>query len=286
MHKSMLLLSSLIAVALSASAVRAADWQDTSLHYWYGSAFAEPGIGTVDRGTNIRKNVLSFTHASGYKYGGNFLNIDMLFSNAQDQKQERLNGATVGAGATEVYVVYRHNIGLNKLFASKPFEFGPVSDVNIAGGIDLNTKNTNFAPGKIMPIGGVEVSFAVPGFLNLGVMVDKELNSNGIVGKTVAFDPTVMFTAAWHIDIASLPLSFEGFGLLNLPKGKDGFGNDTVSELLLHPKLMYDVGTLFGRKGYQVGVGYQVWLNKFGNDHTKIPGCFEKAAFAEAAIHL
>jgi hypothetical protein len=49
---------------------------------------------------------------------------------------------------------------------------------------------------------------------------------------------------------------------------------------------MYDVGTLFDSKGYEVGVGFQYWLNKFGNDHTKMPGCLETAWFVEAAIHL
>ena len=137
-----------------------------------------------------------------------------------------------------------------------------------------------------MPIAGLQLSFAVPGFLVLGVALSKEFNTNGITGKAVKFDVTPQFTAAWIINIPLGALSFEGFGNVILPKGKDGFGGDTVTEVLLHPKLMYDVGTFFGTKGYQIGAGYQYWLNKFGTDHNKLSGCAESAAFVEAAIHL
>jgi hypothetical protein len=102
----------------------------------------------------------------------------------------------------------------------------------------------------------------------------------------VEFDPTVMFTTAWGVPLGSLPLSFEGFANVNLPKGKDGFGADTKTEVLVHPKVMFDVGTLWGSKGYQLGAGYEYWLNKFGNDHNKVVGAKESTVFVEAAVHL
>jgi hypothetical protein len=45
----------------------------------YGTKFGEPFV-TQD----ITKNILSLTHADGWKYGGNFLNIDVLFSDKND----------------------------------------------------------------------------------------------------------------------------------------------------------------------------------------------------------
>jgi hypothetical protein len=287
MHKAKLVLSSLIALALAAPAARATQWQDNSVHYWFGTAFAEPDVphtvfgGPVPESTNIQKNIISFTHASGYALGGNFLNIDLLFSSPKDQ----VNGVP-SQGALEMYLVYRHHFALNKIIASKPFEIGPVRDLLISFGTDINTKNSPFSPEKVMPIAGLQLSFAVPGFLLLGAALSKEFNTNAFVHKAVKFDPAVQFTAAWLINIPLGALTFEGFGNVILPKGKDGFGGDTVTEVLLHPKLMYDVGTFFDTKGYQVGAGYQYWLNKFGNDHNKLSGCAEAAAFVEAAIHL
>jgi hypothetical protein len=287
MHKSKLLLASLIALALAAPAANATIWQDNSVHYWAGTAFAEPNIpftafgGPVPESTNIYKNIFSFTHASGYAHGGNFLNIDVLFSGPKDNAHN-----VTGSGAAEMYLVYRHHVGLNSFIASKPFEAGILRDINIMAGTDINTKNTDFASEKIMPIVGLEASFAVPGFLNIGVSYSREYNINGVSGKTVKFDPALQINAAWHINLPLGALSFQGFGNVVLPKGKDGFGGDTVTEILLHPKFMYDVGTFFDSKGYEVGIGVQYWLNKFGNDHTALSGCAENALFGELAIHL
>ena len=83
-------------------------------------------------------------------------------------------------------------------------------------------------------------------------------------------------------------VAFEGFASVNLPKGKDGFNRDTVTELLVHPRVMFDAGTLFGTKGYQLGVGYEYWLNKFGNNHKAVgvTGAEQATVVLEAAIHL
>jgi hypothetical protein len=300
MSKSTLPLAVLVAVALAAPVASAANWQDNSFHYWYGPNFAEPqipfapyGSANIPDATHIAKSVFTFTHASGYNYGGNFLNVDMLFSSPKDPVNN-VTGAP-NQGAFEVYVVYRHNLSLNAFLdkKEKPLEVGILRDVRIAFGADVNTKNTTFAPEKIMPIAGVEAAFAVPGFLTFGVFISREYNTNGfaVVGSNtdhpaVKFDPALQFDAAWHINLPLGALSFQGFGNVILPKGKDAQGNDTALEILLHPKFMYDVGTLWGDKGYEVGVGLQYWLNKFGNDHSKMPGCLETAYFGELAIHI
>jgi nucleoside-specific outer membrane channel protein Tsx len=265
-----------------------AQFQDNSIRYWYGSDFREPD---TNKGQNISKNILSFTHVDGgYKLGNNFLNIDLLKSNHTDPAN---NAPT--AGATEVYIVYRHDVSLNKITNSKKFTFGPVKDVLITGGVDLNTKNTTFAPGKRMPVFGPTFALKVPkGFWDVSLLWDKEWNNNGIplsfVNHAVVFKSAAMVTTAWGVPlfkIGKAPLSFEGFGLLNSTKGKDGFGNGTKPETLLHPKLMYNVGSLFGEKhNYSVGVGYEYWNNKFGNDNHANPGSCAHAPFVEVALHL
>jgi hypothetical protein len=303
MHKSKLLLASLLALALTAPAARATIWQDNSFRYWWGPTFAEPGYGTynttgnppfcpgpgctVASNTDIYKSVFSFTHASGYTHGGNFLNVDVLYSSPKDPANlEGKSGSN--QGAVELYVVYRHNISLNSFTTSKPFEVAFLRDVRIVGGADFETKNTTFAPEKLMPVLGAELSFAVPGFLNIGLVADKEFNNNGLQGAigAVTFNVVPMITANWKIEIGHTPLTFEGFAEYNFPKGNDGFGNATVGELLLHPKVMFDVGELFDSKGYCIGVGWEYWLNKFGNDHTLVAGSLQSTAFVELAIHL
>jgi hypothetical protein len=285
MHKKMLAMIVLLGATFSTQLAHA-QFQDNSFRYWYSSDFRESD---TNDGKNIAKNILSFTHVDGgYKLGNNFLNVDMLKSNAGDPTAAI--SSTNEEGATEVYVVYRHDVSLNKVLNTKKFAFGPVKDVLITAGVDLNTKNTEFAPEKRMPVFGPTFALKIPrGFWDVSLLWDKEWNNNGIVGRAVGFNSAVMISTAWGVPfkVGKAPLSFEGFGLLNSTKGKDGFGNGTKPETLLHPKLMYNAGSLFGEKhNYGIGVGYEYWNNKFGNDNHANPGSCAHAPFVEVALHL
>ncbi len=243
-----ILLSLLVAACgVVAQPAQAAEWSDNAIRYWVGTSFKEPGVGANGTdGTDIAKNVFSFTHASGYKYGGNFLNVDVLLSSSVD------NANNSNAGAAEIYAVYRTDLSFNRISGSKMFSFGPVRDVLLIAGADLSAKNTAFAAHVMKPVAGLALSFDVPGFLNIGALAEKEWNNNGIVGK--------------------------------------GFGNPTKTEVLLHPKLMGDVGALWGnpKSGFKLGVGFEYWLNKFGNDKNNpfAPGSEAKTPFLEAQVHL
>lgn len=91
----------LVATAACTVASHAADWSDTYLGYRYGTKFAEPF-----NPNDIAKNIFNLNHASGYKYGSNFFNVDMLLSDEKDPA-----GAGSTNGAHEVYVVYRNTLG-------------------------------------------------------------------------------------------------------------------------------------------------------------------------------
>jgi len=287
---------------------QALDWSDNAFKFWWGPNFREPGVydrladGTPDKAKDIAKTTITFTHVSGDKWGGHFLNIDMLRSDKNDPAAGSVQGAT------EFYAIYRRNFSLNKLTGGSTFTFPGVRDVIVEAGIDLSTKNTGFAPHKVMPIVGPALSFDVPGFWHLGLYVNKEWNDNGFQhgkgtifsGGSVDFDTTLTIGTAWGIGLGSLPLSFEGFGSVNFPKGKDGFGNKTKTEILLQPKLVWAVGSVWGnaKAGYTLGVGYQYWSNKFGNDNgLNLPGTgpfagkqntgsLASTPFVEAGIHL
>lgn len=278
-----------------------AQFQDNAIRYWYSSAFREPD---TNDGKNIAKNIVSFTHVDGGNLlGNNFLNIDFLKSNAGDPTATATpsdpNPTTIGAA--EVYIVYRHDVSLNRVLKTKKFAFGPIKDVLITAGGDFNTKNTEFAPLKRMVVLGPTFAVKIPkGFWDVSLFWDKEWNHNGYCGFNdpakychtggVTFNSAVMVSTAWSVPVAKIakaPLSFEGFALLNSAKGTDGSGNGTKPETLLHPKLMYNFGRLISEKhNWQIGGGYEWWNNKFGEDNHLNPGSCAHAPFVELAVHL
>lgn len=262
------LLTALAAVGLVAAApiAQAAKWSDTFIGYRYGSEFREPGPG---KRPDVAKQIVQFTHASGYDTGQNFLNVDYFKSDDKDPAKGS------GDGATEVYVTYRHQFHLGKLF-DKDLSFGPVKEVGITAGFDLNTKNTAFAPAKRLLLLGPTLKFALPkGFFDLSLLAAKESNHCDL-GKPVCpkdndtFDTQASLSAAWGIpfEAGPVPLKFQGFFNWLTEKGKLYGGADSTDEFLMRTSLMADVGQLaMGKKDtVWVGIGYEMWNNKFGND--------------------
>lgn len=258
-------LTATVALALAALAlpVSAADWSDTYLGYRYSTQFREPGIdGTVE------KNIVQLSHASGWAYGGNYFNADMLMSDKNDPSN---NGNT---GASEVYVVYRGSLSLGKISKSD-LSFGPVRDVSVTAGFDFNAKNNTFASKKRYLVLGPTFNIAVPkGFFDIGVWACHEQNYNGIVAKSVDFKTTWMIGTSWGIpfEMGNVGMKFEGYLNYIQPKGKDGFGVETKTETLSNVALMADLGSVFGAKGKVfVGVGFEYWNNKFGGANNDGP---------------
>ncbi|HNX94151.1 MAG TPA: hypothetical protein PKL14_03230 [Holophaga sp.] len=254
------LLALVTAVAIPA---QAADWSDTYLGYRYGTQFREPGIdGTLE------KNIIQLSHASGWAYGGNYFNADMLLSDKNDPSN---NGKT---GASETYVVYRGSLSFGKI-SKKDLGFGPVKDISVTAGFDLDSKNNAFASKKRFMCLGPTLNLAVPkGFFDIGFWACHEQNFNGIVGKSVDYKVTWMIGASWGIPFEMGPVSakFEGFANHIAPKGKDGFGVETKAETVANLSLVADLGAAFGAKGKVfAGLGYEYWNNKFGGANSDAP---------------
>lgn len=141
-----LALALLVAATLPLSA---ADWSDTFIGYRYGTQFREPGIdGTV------KKNIVQLGHVSGWAYGTNFFNADMLMSDRNDPT------ASGNSGANEVYVLYRGSLSLGKL-TGKNLAFGPVKDISLTAGFDFNSKDTAPATNKRVtaPMAQLQIHF-------------------------------------------------------------------------------------------------------------------------------
>ncbi len=254
-----------LCLAVASLSAQAATWSDTAIGYRYGTQFQEP-----NNPDDVAKHVLQLTHASGYALGQNFFNLDLLQSDSADPARNS------DEGATEAYLVYRHQLHAGKVFDA-PLAFGPVKDVALSGGFDLNTKNTNFAPRKRQLLLGPTLKFDVPrGFLDLSLFASYEWNHCGLDACAAAgnetdidFDPYYQLNLAWGLpfEAGALPMKFQGFFNLNGEKGENYFGAETEAEQLMRTSLMLDAGQLagMGKNTLWVGAGYEYWRNKFGN---------------------
>ncbi len=257
-----------LALALAAGwsvSAAAENFSDTFIGYRYGSKYREP-----NNPFEIAKNIVQFTHASTYAYGANFFNVDYFKSDSKDPA----NGADSG-GAAEVYINYRNQLQYGKVTGT-PLAFGVIRDVALTAGVDLNTKDNVVAPRKQVIVVGPTLKFDVPGFLDVGLWYYRERNHCGAppclepgAHSQITFDPTYMLNASWGIpfEVGSAPLKFQGFANFVGQKGKDYTNHDTAKETLIRTSLMVDVGQVFAshKNVVYVGVGYEYWHNKYGN---------------------
>ncbi|MFT4172643.1 MAG: hypothetical protein QM639_08810 [Rhodocyclaceae bacterium] len=266
------------ALTVASTATFAADWSDTSISYRYGDKFSEPGI---DK--DVAKDIVTLTHADGFKYGSNFFNVDVLISDHNDPQ------ADGSSGAQEIYLVYANQLHLSKV-TGKEFKYGPISDFAWSTGFDLSSKNTAFAPKVRKFITGPVVKFGFPiGWADVGLMYYKEKNHNGIVGKNVDFDSTYRIAASWGLkfNAGPVPLELNGFFNYTGAKGKDGFGADTKPETWTDIFLMVDAGQMLGMGAHKVlvGPGYEYVKNKFGNG-SSTPGSKTSTGMVKAEWHF
>jgi hypothetical protein len=258
----------------------AAEWSDTSIGWRYGTKFGEP-FETND----IHKNIIDFQHVSGYKYGVNFFNIDMLMS---DSKDPAAGNST--AGAQEAYVVYRNTVDLSKVTGGD-YKFAFMRDIGGTFGFDWNTKNdAGYSSKKRMLVLGPTVMMDVPGFLNVSVLVLDESNAPiGIDGRYY-YKTHPELDIVWGIPFGDSSFSFQGYFDYIAAKGTDEYGGGTVPETHFDGAIMLDVGRVAGgpKNTFKVGLEYEYWRNKFGNDHEGPAGsgAFAKTPMIRAEYHF
>jgi nucleoside-specific outer membrane channel protein Tsx len=259
-----------LAGLLGTTNANAFEWSDTSIGFRHGSKFREP---YNDR--NISKNIISITHANGYKYGSNYLNMDLLQSDDRD------------SNAQEAYVVYRHTLDLGRITGNS-FAFGPVKGVGLTGGFDWNTKNDpGYASKKRMLVLGPTLMMDVPGFLNASLLVLHESNRPVGVASRHTYKAHPMLNLAWGIPIGGTGLSFEGYMNYIASKGRNEFGGATAPETNIDAMLMYDVGAPlgWGKNTFRVGFEYQYWRNKFGTS-SSVPGSLARTTMIRVESHF
>jgi hypothetical protein len=253
-----------LAVAAAFATVPAvgADWSDTALSLRYGTQFAEPYNNHPDGSrVDITKYIIGFTHVSGYKYGSNFFNIDVLISDENDP-----GGGTPGKpGAQEAYIVYRHLLDIGKATTSD-YKYGYMRGLGLTAGFDLNAKNDGYASKKRMFVIGPTLMLDVPGFVNVSGLLFSESNAPDGLPSRYHYKNHGAFEVDWGIPIGSL-WSFGGYFLYIGSKGKNEFGGPTAPETHTDMSLMFDAGAAMGgaKATFKVGLGYEYWKNKFGN---------------------
>jgi nucleoside-specific outer membrane channel protein Tsx len=252
-------------IALLSSSAFALTWSDNAIGWRYGSDFAEPYKNNADGSRmDITKQIYSFTHSSGYRYGTNFLNVDFLQSSKEiygGQGSDQFE-----RGTQEAYLVYRNNIDLGAVF-KKDFSSKGIRGYALTAGLDWNTKNDSYGSKKRMWVVGPTINFDVPGFLSLSALAFFESNQPKGLGHRYSYDPHAAFQLTWGIPLGNTPLSFEGYALWIDSKGKNEYGGKTSPETNIDAMVMYDLSTLWGKKDktLRAGFEYQYWHNKFGN---------------------
>lgn len=285
-------------------------FSDTQLSYWHEFTAAEPGVGRP-----IDKNIFTLTHFDVWKYGTNFVNVDFLKSDNHDPAAPwgglgfPIPPQGIGDGAFEVYGLFRSTLNWNSLSDNKMTTVGPLKDISFYFGADANTKDTAFAPRKRDVVAGLQFAFDLPGggFFNVAPVFYKEWNENGIAAQLinavlcpltvcsadVEFDGTFKVETLYMIPltfIGDLPLKFGGYTQITAPKGVDGFGNATKTEIHSDNRLTLDLGKATGSDPNRIDVfvGYSYWYNKFGNDHKldATGGSIENTIYTGMAVHF
>jgi hypothetical protein len=324
-----------MAVAASAGVARAADLPvkavkkapdlpfflviDDRMTYSYQFTATDPGAFSLKAGGgsyngNTAKQVYSFTHFDVWGYGTNFFTISMFKSDHNDPAAP-CSGATPGstsnnasiiggltgncAGATEVYGLFRSTIGFNEVFGTKAFSMGPLHNVSLEFGGDVENENTFLAPAKRDVVAGLQFAFDLPykGFFNVAPLAYKEINHNafdacgtfvsGVPGVNCLADGNTNFNWTWavevnyYMDLGFLPENFQFFSISGRagwygPKGDSNapLATNTPSKTELNSepiRLTFDASKAVWGAKYthfvDVWVAYRYWQNKFGLDH-------------------
>lgn len=279
-------------LAVVAAGAHAEGFSDTLIGVRDSLFVANPGgnPGSSKGSRDVNKVIFNVGHFDVWDYGSNFFNVDALLSNPNEAAYHS------SGGSTEYYGLYRGQLSPDKIFGINT-NFGFIQAINFEFGGDLETENTQFAPNKKLVVAGPNFHFNVPaGFLDIGVHVSKEWNNNGFCtdacakpGGPVSFHATPEFEFVWlfPLSFTGLPLDFRGFMNIILPKGKTGFGGETVTEVLARPQVQLDLGKMLWGKSHKpdVYLAVEVWENKFGNNH-HVPGTEQIAPTVGIEYHF
>lgn len=233
--------SGVLASALVAGApVQAADWSSTNVQLLYGNNYADD-FGIDDKA----KWVMTIEHADGWKYGDNYLFVDI---------------SNPFADGTTSYGEFSPRISPAKIFGAAPVSFGIVKDVMVAGTLEMGEGVHSYLIGVGLPLD-------LPGFAfaDLNIYARKSYRDFATAGQT---DWGGQATIDWLLPfkIGGTKWSFGGF--LDYAFAEKGGVSPKEDNIISSPQLLFDLGdALGGAPGVlEIGIEYDFWWNKYGID--------------------
>lgn len=285
---SVLALTAALALLPGQSRAIGIEFQDTYLSIRYLPQDKQPGYAK-----DVNEVAGNISYANGWTYGSNFVSLDLEnFSGRGDPANSVVGKAN--SDSFELYSVFRSTLSGNKIFGKDTFSYGPIRDIGLEFGLDIDTQNNQFASYKKLIIFGPQFSINLPrGFWTITLGISKEWNTDAFVtnGNGTNYNPTFEIETAFAFPFAlgPVPLNFTGFANFIGPKGSGATGDFYHRvEILLHPKLMVDVGELIGYipHKFESGVGFEYWHNKFGDVPRSVAGTEQKSVFVEVGYHF
>jgi hypothetical protein len=260
---------------------------DDTLMYVFGPRYRNPFITTPSQpdGADISRSAMEFKHIDAWKYGHNL--VEVIIKKSSDVEP----AAGGGTGVVGLYLIFRSGVGINRVAGRPIIAVGPLRDIDIQAGMNLETKNSDFAPQERTLYFGPNLQFRFGrGFLNVGLQLRREWNRNGHLGKNESYGVGFNIEPVWHIPfrVAGARLAFDGFADYNTPKGKDAAGRETRAELIARPLLKLDASPLLGQQSpvLELGIGFEYWHNMFGKNAARVPGADQLTPMFSLAVHL
>jgi len=260
---------------------------DDTLMYVVGPAYRNPFITTPSQpgGADILRNAVEFKHVDAWKYGHNAVEIIIKKSSEVEP------AAGGGTGALGLYSIFRSGVGINRVAGRPLVAMGPLRDIDVQVGMNLETKSTDYAPQERSLFFGPNLQFRLgAGLLNVALQARKEWNHNGNLGKNESYDVGFNIEPVWHFPfrLGRAQLAFDGFADYNTAKGKDAAGRDTRPEFVARPLLKLDISRMLGQNArvLEVGVGFEYWHNMFGKDADRVPGAKQFTPVFTLTAHL
>jgi hypothetical protein len=281
------------------------------VYHGIDASFSPNPGGGYNGNTNL--NVLALTHFDVWQYGTNFINILDIKSDKNDPASPCIapgliptasGGVTSSdcSGANDLYVIARSTFGFNEIFDTKIFKVGPLRNVSLELGGDIDAQNNYFGSFERMGLVGLQFAFDLPykGFFNVAPMFKTETEHNAFTqcGSAYAapapacnlsgeehFANTWAVESNYAMDLGFLPESMQFFMISGRfafygPKGPiSGIPGmePTKTELNFEPiRLTFDASkAMWGHKySHMVDywVAYRYWQNQYGLNANSAPG--------------
>ncbi len=224
------------------------DWQTSELQYQYGKM----DIPSFAGGGHEYVSIATLQHANGWKYGDNFMFVDLSDGSEQGH---------------DTYGEFYANFSLGKI-SGKDLSYGLIKDVGILAGYNWGD---DARIRKYLP--GVRVALDLPGFSFFNVDMTAYIDDNRGTsdGGAPKEDDSYMVDLNWALPWQWGEHDFSLEGHIEYIGSRDNeFDQKVEGHILAPPQLRYDLGkTLWNAPSKLfVGVEFQYWDNKHGDKDT------------------